>query len=228
MLTLIIPTYNEKDNIERLVNEINRQAKGIRILVVDDNSPDGTGEIADNLKKKYRNLSVMHRKGKAGLGSAILGGFSRAKTDMIGVMDADFSHPPSLLPRMIKEMRNADIVIASRYVSGGGTDEDWSFFRRVISKGAIALAKPITSVRDTMSGFFIIRKSVIDNVKLNPGSCKICLEILAKGSYKNVKEVPFIFMNRKRGESKIMNRKEIMRYIRHVAALYAYKIRKKL
>jgi dolichol-phosphate mannosyltransferase len=224
MLTMIVPTYNEKDNLEKLVKGIMKIKEKIRILIVDDNSPDGTGKIADKLKKKYPCIEVLHRKEKNGLGSAILDGFAHAKTDVIGVMDADLSHPTSLIPRMIKELDKSDIVIASRYIAGGGADEKWSFFRRVISKGAIALARPITCVKDTMSGFFILKRNVIKNIKLNPESCKICLEILAKGSYKTASEVPYIFMNRKKGQSKIMTPKEIMRYVKHVSSLYIYKI----
>jgi dolichol-phosphate mannosyltransferase len=223
MLTMIVPTYNEKENITRLIGELEK-VRNIKILVVDDNSPDGTGIIAEKLRKRYKNLDVLHRKVKNGLGPAILDGFRHANTDEIGVMDADFSHPPELLPKMILELKKADIVIASRYVKGGGTDEDWSFFRRLVSKCAIAIARPITGVHDTMSGFFVLKKKIIKNAMLAPSSCKICLEILAKGSYSAAIEVPYVFCNRKMGKSKIMNGTEILRYISHVAALYVYKI----
>ncbi|MFH0832273.1 MAG: polyprenol monophosphomannose synthase [Candidatus Aenigmatarchaeota archaeon] len=226
MITIIVPTYNESKNLPILVKDL-LKIKAIRILVVDDNSPDGTGEIAEKLKKTCRRVNVLHRKNKSGLGSAILDGFKAAETDIVGVMDADLSHPPETLRRMIEKIKDYDVVVASRYIPGGGADEKWTKLRRLISKSAILLVKPIAKIKDPMSGFFLVKKSVIDGVSINPDSCKICLEIMVKGKYKNFIEVPFIFINRKAGKSKIMTPKEISRYIRHVMNLYVHSIRKK-
>ncbi len=223
MISIVLPTYNERDNIVLIVGEI-RKSADVKILIVDDDSPDGTGEIAERLKKKHRNVGVLHRHEKNGLGYAILDGFMECSTDVIGVMDADFSHPPALLKKMMAEIRSNDMVIASRYVPGGGTDESWSGLRRFVSKFAIVMVMPLVKVKDPMSGFFLVRRSALEGVHLNPESCKICLDILVKGKIRNVAEVPYIFTNRKSGKSKIMNAKQIMKYIKHVAGLYAYKL----
>jgi len=226
MFTIVIPTYNEKDNLPKLVEKIIRISKNkANILIVDDNSPDGTGDVAEKLKRKYKKITVLHRKQKTGLGSAILDGFRNCKTDIIGVIDADLSHPPELIPEMIKAIDSKEIVIASRYAEGGGTSENWSSFRLLVSKSAIILTKPLTGVRDPMSGFFFTRKKLIDKANLEPVSCKICLEILVKCKIKDFKEVPYIFINRESGESKILNRTEISNYIKHLFKLYIYKVK---
>ena len=223
MISIVLPTYNEKENIEKIVNDIIKNSD-IKILIVDDNSPDGTGIVADKLKKKYRNVDVLHRKAKNGLGYAILDGFNKCNTDIVGVMDADFSHPPKLLKKMIERMKNNDMVIASRYIPDGGTDESWSGLRKFISKFAILLVSPLVKVKDPMSGYFLIKKSSIEGINLNPESCKICLEILVKGKIKSVKEIPYIFINRRAGKSKIMNAKQILKYVKHVLGLYFYSL----
>jgi dolichol-phosphate mannosyltransferase len=224
-ITIVVPTYNESKNLPVLLKEL-LKIKDLRILVVDDNSPDGTGKIADSFAKKFNRVSVLHRKNKSGLGTAILDGINAAKTDVVGVMDADLSHPPEVLNSMIDKIKDYDVVIASRYIAGGGADESWTKLRRIVSKSAILLVKPIAKIKDPMSGFFLIKKSVLKGVNINPDSCKICLEIMVKGKYRNFVEVPFIFVNRKAGKSKIMTPKEISRYVKHVLNLYIYSIRK--
>ncbi|MBI5060819.1 MAG: polyprenol monophosphomannose synthase [Candidatus Aenigmarchaeota archaeon] len=224
MISIVLPTYNERENLEGILNAI-RKYVDADILIVDDNSPDGTGDIADKLKKKYRNVDVLHRTAKNGLGYAILDGFKHCSSDVVGVMDADFSHPPAVLKKMIESIKQHDMVIASRYIPGGGTDESWSGLRRFISKFAIIMVYPLIKIKDPMSGFFLVRRSAIGGIELNPESCKICLEILVKGRIRSVAEIPYIFTNRKAGKSKIMNTKQILKYIKHVIGLYAYRLR---
>lgn len=207
MISIIIPTYNEKENIKNLIVEISNifkknKIKG-EIIIVDDNSPDGTGKIAENMIKKYR-VKVLRRKGKLGLSSAVVAGFKAAKGNILGVMDADFSHPPEIIPELIKPIlnENIDFVIGSRHVKGGGI-ENWPLLRKIISKGATLLARIVTDVKDPMSGLFFLKKSVIKSIKFDSKGFKICLEILVKGNYKSIREVPYIFKDRRAGKSKL-------------------------
>ncbi|MDI6721396.1 MAG: glycosyltransferase, partial [Candidatus Aenigmarchaeota archaeon] len=144
--------------------------------------------------------------------------------DIAGVMDADMSHDPCVIPLIIKEFKNsADFVIASRYAKNGGINE-WGLYRKFISRFATFMVRPLTSAKDPLSGFFFVRKNVINSMQISPESCKICLEILVKGRYGKIVEVPYIFVNRKFGKSKILNHKEILKYMMHVMSLYSYKI----
>jgi len=163
------------------------------------------------------------REKKKGLASAILHGFMNASGDVLGVIDADLQHPPELLKEMAKKIEDGyDIVIASRYVEGGGI-EGWSFHRILISRVAILLARPLTDVKDPMSGCFLLRREVIDGVNFNPTGYKLLLEILVKGNYERVAEVPYVFRERIYGQSKL-GIGEIMRYIRLLLHLYKYKV----
>jgi dolichol-phosphate mannosyltransferase len=224
-ISIIIPTYNEKENIAILIPKVfqilrKSKIKG-EIVIVDDNSPDGTGETAEKMKRNY-NVKILHRKSKKGLSSAVINGFKIATGDILGVMDADLSHPPEIIPKLIKTIINDgfDVVVASRYVKGGGC-ENWSLIRKVESKGASLLARIVTNIKDPMSGFFFFKKNVIKNVELNPIGFKIGLEILVKGKYDKVKEVPYIFRNRKYGESKVKVQ-EYVNYLRHLYRLSIY------
>ncbi|MBE0519180.1 MAG: glycosyltransferase family 2 protein [Thermoplasmata archaeon] len=223
---MIVPTYNERDNVEELVRRVNVacSASGIDVemVIVDDNSPDGTGQLADDLGKKY-DIQVIHRAGKLGLSTAVLEGFDAAKGEIIVVMDADLSHPPEKIPAMVAKLvdENADMVIGSRYIKGGMV-ENWPFHRRMISKCATLLAKGLTKVKDPMSGFFAIRREVIDGVELNPIGYKIALEILVKGRIKKVDEVPITFADRKAGKSKL-GTSVTLKYIDHCIKLYEHK-----
>jgi len=221
MLSFVIPTYNEKNNIERLIPSVfsvlSKNKIDAEVIIVDDNSPDGTSEAVLKLGSKY-NVKLIRRAGKLGLSSAVVEGFSMAKGDSIGVMDADFSHPVELLPKMYWFLKTHDMVVASRYVKGGGI-ENWPLRRRLISKAATLLARPVTRLNDPMSGYFMIRRSLLDGVKLNPRGYKIGLEICAKTRPRRIREVPFTFKDRASGESK-MDKKEIMNYLLHVLGLY--------
>jgi dolichol-phosphate mannosyltransferase len=163
-LSITIPTYNEAENIPELIDRIEKtmKDKNFEIIIVDDNSNDGTADIAENLGKNYGNIKVIRRPRKMGLASAILDGIKVANGNIIAVMDADLQHPPELLPKMIKKIYEGyDIVIASRYVEEGGIEE-WSILRRLISIGAISFAHllfpRIRKIRDPISGFFYLRK----------------------------------------------------------------------
>ena len=222
MISIIIPTYNEKENIKKLIFKINKILnKNYEIIVVDDNSPDRTGEVVDKLRKN--NVRCIHRKGKLGLSSAVIEGFSKAKGNIIGVMDADLSHNVNIIPNLIKPIVDgkAELTIGSRYVKGGGV-KNWPLTRKIISKGATLLSLLLTRIKDPMSGFFFLKKSIIKDINLNAKGYKILLEIIVKGNYKNVKEVPYTFKDRKLGKSKL-NKKEYINYLRNLFNLMRYK-----
>ncbi|HID27715.1 MAG TPA: polyprenol monophosphomannose synthase [Methanosarcinales archaeon] len=230
MISIIIPTYNEKENLPRLVNKIYKVLNchlSYEIIIVDDNSPDGTGVIADVLSKKYNEINVIHRNGFPDLSRAVVEGIKHSKGNIIGVMDADLSHPPEVIPKLIKPIldNKSEFVIGSRYLTG--KIKKWTFSRKIISRGAIILARPLTSVSDPMSGFFFFKKNVINDTELSPIGYKIILEILVKGNYKKVKEIEYIFKDREFGNSKL-NYKNYLKYLIHLILLYTYKIKKHL
>ncbi|MCX6695741.1 MAG: polyprenol monophosphomannose synthase [Candidatus Altiarchaeota archaeon] len=226
--SIIVPTFNERNNLPVLAQRVFSAAKGagldVELIVVDDNSPDGTGDAAEELRKKFGSVKVIHRSGKLGLASAVIEGFREASANILGVIDADLSHSPEMVPDLIRPVREgkADLVFASRYIKGGG-EENWPFLRKLTSKGAILLARPLTPVKDCVSGFFFMKKGVIDNVELNARGYKIGLEILVKGKFKRVIEVPYTFVNRKRGKSKL-NSSEFANYLITLKNLYAYRL----
>ncbi|OGS56031.1 MAG: hypothetical protein A3K60_02690 [Euryarchaeota archaeon RBG_19FT_COMBO_56_21] len=219
---MIVPTYNEKDNIDELVQRVSKTNPGAEIVIVDDNSPDGTSDRVRELAKSYK-MKVITRSGKLGLSSAVMEGFAAATGDILVVMDADLSHPPEKIPELVGKIESgeAEIVFGSRHVEGGSI-ENWPFYRKVVSKGAALLARGLTKVKDPMSGFFALKRSVIDGVTLDPVGYKIGLEILVKGKYSKVVEVPIRFANRKAGKSKLGG-SEMLRYIDHVSMLYEHR-----
>lgn len=227
-VSIVTPTYNEQENIpvlaERVFNSLEKAGVDGELIVVDDNSPDGTGQVAEELKGKYK-VKVVHRKGKEGLSSAVLAGFKAAESPVLAVIDADLSHPPEVLPGMLKRIQEgkAELVFASRNIPGGGV-EGWPLIRKLTSRGATLLARPVTSATDPMSGYFMLKKEVIDGVELNPRGFKIGLEILVKGKYKGYGEVPIMFIDRQAGESKL-NTKEYINYVLHLFDLMKYKLR---
>ena len=229
VVSIIIPTYNECRNIVKLIGNINENLSNLvtaEIIVVDDNSPDGTGKIVDEYLQNTKTPNkIIHRTTKDGLVSAIMDGIKSSGGDYVVVMDADFSHPPKLLSQMIQELSldsNCDIVIASRYVKDGSTS-GWTFKRRLISKGAIKLAKYVLGiqVKDPTSGFFAFRRGVIDNIKIDTKGYKLLLEILVKANNSKVKEIPYVFIDRKDGESKLDN-SIIFEYVKAICHLYRY------
>lgn len=219
-ISIIVPTYNERDNLEELFERISSSLRGraFEIIVVDDDSPDRTWEKAQELSQKYP-IRVLRRTKERGLSSAVIRGFEIAEGDVFVVMDADLQHPPEVIPKLIEAIeKGADIAVASRYVKGGGV-ENWYWYRRVISKGAIMIGRvalpKIRNIKDPVSGFFALRREVVENVELNPVGFKILLEILIKGRYGSAVEVPFTFGLRSAGESKL-GQKQIFDYLRHL------------
>ncbi|ASI99234.1 glycosyltransferase [Thermococcus celer] len=222
-ISVIVPTYNERENLEELFERIDRSLKGYdyEIIVVDDDSPDGTWEFAAQLSERYP-VKVVRRTDEKGLSSAVIRGFEEASGDVFVVMDADLQHPPEVIPELVKAIENgADVAVASRYVPGGKV-ENWYWYRKLISRGAIMvgrLALPkIRNVKDPVSGFFALRRGVVEGVNLNPVGFKILMEILIKGNYRKVTEVPFTFGLRKAGESKL-GTKTMLNYLKHVYRL---------
>jgi dolichol-phosphate mannosyltransferase len=231
-LALVVPTYNERDRLPELVRAIFAayDSAGIHgeLVIVDDNSPDGTGRVADQLALGGVPISVIHRAGKLGLGTAVVEGFNAADAEIVGVIDADLSHPPDLVPRMLAVMQaeKADIVIGSRYVPGGGT-ANWDMSRVLMSKVACLMARGLTPVRDATSGFFLMRRERARGVTISAGGFKICLELLIRSEPRLVIEIPYVFKGRTVGESK-MNFKEATGYLQQLRDLYAYRRRKRL
>lgn len=227
-ITLVIPTYNESENIPILLEKVFGVFKESNldgnVIVVDDNSPDGTWKIAEGLKEKYARLEVLRRLNERGLSSAVLHGFRSSKSDILGVMDADLSHPPEKIPELVEPIikGEADIVIGSRYIDRGEIG-DWALRRKISSKLATLAVKGLTNVKDPMSGFFFLKREVIEDVELSPKGFKIALEILVRGKYHKVVEVPILFRDRIYGETKL-NSRVILDYFYHVVRLYAYKI----
>jgi dolichol-phosphate mannosyltransferase len=222
-ISVIVPTYNERDNIKPLVEGIHRALKGedFEIVFIDDNSRDGTAEAIEALADRYPVRFVV-RQDERGLASAVVRGFAQATGELLAVMDADLQHPPAVLRDMVRAARDgADLVIASRYVQGGSC-EGWGLTRRVISRGAIFLAHlllPRTRhIGDPMAGFFLLKRPVIAGAALKPSGYKILLEVLMIGRYDRAVEVPYSFCVREKGESKLKARTQID-YLKHLFSL---------
>jgi dolichol-phosphate mannosyltransferase len=216
---LILPTYNEAENLERLVRaalpRLAEAAPEHHVLVVDDGSPDGTGQIADRLAAQNDQVEVLHRTAKEGLGRAYLAGFQHALgrgADLLLEMDSDFSHDPADIPRLIRAADDADLVIGSRYVPGGGV-EDWPFIRRVLSRGGSLYARAILGipVRDLTGGFKCFHRRTLEDIDyLNTHADGYGFQIeLTYRAYKagfSVKEIPIVFREREHGTSKMTAR----------------------
>ncbi len=230
-LSIILATFNESPNILKMLNSITNvlpSSIDSEIIVVDDNSPDGTGTIVENyIKTKNENpsIKVIHRIDKRGLSSAIIEGFHHADGEMLLVMDTDFTHPPEKIPEMLDEVQNNhyDIVVGSRFVKGSETI-GWPFSRRLMSTFATKIAKYGLglNVKDSTSGFFLIKKDLIENKKFDAIGYKLLLEILVKTSNAKTKEIPYTCINRKFGSSKF-NTSVITDYFKLVKRLYKYK-----
>jgi dolichol-phosphate mannosyltransferase len=227
--SIVVPTYNEASGIERLIVSLDQVFKTHRldgeIVVVDDNSPDGTGAIVDRLAGAYP-VRCLHRPGKMGLSSGVIDGwkFARPESDALGAMDADFPHDVNAIPAMVAALAGGEygLAIGSRYVPGGGI-ENWPLHRKITSLVAIALAKPLTPVHDITSGFFLVRRAALDRVDLDPIGFKIGLEVIAKAHYGRALEVPYVFTDRVAGTSKL-NQGEIFNYLRQLGRIYRGRI----
>lgn len=226
--SLVIPTYNESANIAELVSKLSYLLDSLipeeyELIVVDDDSPDSTGEIAQCLRTEYPQLRVLRRTTERGLSSAVIRGWQIARGDILGVIDGDLQHPPSILLQMLPAaLEGNDLVVASRHVHGGGVSH-WSFLRRFLSRGAqilglMILPEVLSRVSDPMSGFFMVRRRAIANKILNPVGYKILLEVIARGEIKQVSEVGYVFQERIEGKSKV-TWKQYIDYLRHLIRL---------
>jgi len=209
-LGLVVPTLNEAGNIPVLLDRIRESLTstriGYEILVVDDDSQDGTANVVKEYAKQDARVRLFVRKGARGLAGAVIHGWKQSDADLLGVIDADLQHPPEVLPSLVAPVLNgADITIASRYASGNGVGE-WNKFRLFVSRAGTLATAPLQRkdlrVKDPLSGFFIVRRECIDGLELQPEGFKILLEILVKGRIRKAIEVPFEFGNRHAGKSK--------------------------
>ncbi|HTJ60558.1 MAG TPA: polyprenol monophosphomannose synthase [Candidatus Saccharimonadales bacterium] len=213
MLSVVVPTYNEAGSVPKLAERLHAALGGRdwELVIVDDGSPDGTADIAAALAPRIP-TNVVRRAGKGGLASAVIAGFAAARGDILVVMDADLSHPPELVPALLSAIEDgADLAVGSRYVAGGGV-EDWPMRRRIVSRVACLMGSVLVPVRDATSGLFALRRSVIDGVTLNPIGFKIGFEVIARGRYRSVVEVPYTFRDRELGASKF-GRREVGQYV---------------
>lgn len=209
---IIIPTYNEADNISRLLDSIHSRLPGADILVVDDNSPDGTATVVEGRMKTDPRLSIMKRAGKLGLGSAYIAGFKHALErgyDIVFEMDADFSHNPVYLPTFMEAIKEADLVLGSRYVEGGGV-ENWPLLRRLISLGGSMYGRLILGApyRDLTGGFKCFRRKTLEAIDLDgvhsegySFQIELTYRVHKKGL--RIREIPIVFVDRLGGESKM-------------------------
>lgn len=225
MISLVVPTYKERQNIEKLVertgNTLAATDEPYELIIVDDSSPDGTADEVRRLQVERPWLKLVVRVNERDLSTAVLAGWRAAQGDILGVMDGDLQHPPEHLLKLIEPIRNrsGEIAIASRYVEHGSVSE-WKFRRRIISwtatlMASVLLPAKIRRVKDPMSGFFLLRRSVIDGRTLKPLGYKILLEVLARGNYERAAEVPYTFEERAHGGSK-MGLAQVWRYLIHL------------
>lgn len=231
---MVVPTYNERDNIGPLLERIEGALRGLdfEVVVVDDDSPDGTWRLAEELARtKYPWLRVVRRVGERGLASAVVEGFRLARGRFVAVMDADLQHPPEVLPRLLDAARRgADVVVASRYAPGGGV-RGWSKLRLLMSRVATLLAHMLVPesklTSDPLSGFFLVRRDVVSSciARLRPRGYKILLEILARCGPVRVAEVAYTFERRARGESKL-GASTVLSYLLQLLELNEYRVLK--
>jgi len=226
-ISVIVPAFKEARNLPLLIDRLSalRRANGmdLELLIMDDDSRDGTEELVASLKQTW--IRLVTRTTDRGLSEAVSDGLRRARGDVIVVMDADLGHPPESIPELVAPLRNGyDFVLGSRYVMGGSTSEDRGFFRWLNSRATTLLAMPFTRVRDPMSGFFALRRSTYESAanRLNPIGYKIGLELIVKCRCERIKEIPIHFSQRKFGESKV-SLVEQARYVQHLRSLFIHK-----
>jgi dolichol-phosphate mannosyltransferase len=226
--SLVLPTYKESQNIESIVqiltDLLNDYLPGqYELIVVDDDSPDLTWKIAQELLPHYPQLRVMRRETERGLSTAVIRGWQVARGEILGVIDADLQHPPEVLLQLLQEMESgADLAVASRHVEGGGVSE-WSAVRRFLSRGAqtlglIILPEVIGRLSDPMSGYFMVRRRAIVGKSLSPVGYKILIEVAARGKVRWIAEAGYVFRERIAGESKV-TWKQYVEYIQHLIQL---------
>lgn len=226
--SLVIPTYNERNNIARMVGQLTAlldQAwiNQYELIVVDDDSPDRTWELAESLTSTYPQLRVVRRQTEKGLSTAVIRGWQVAQGEILGVIDGDLQHPPEVLLRLLEAIeQGADLAVASRHITGGGVSE-WSAVRRFLSRGAqvlglLILPDVVGRVSDPMSGYFLVQRHAIADRTLNPLGYKILLEVLGRGDIQEVAEVGYVFQERQQGESKVTWR-QYVDYLLHLGRL---------
>ncbi|WP_096608212.1 glycosyltransferase [Calothrix sp. NIES-2100] len=228
LLSLVIPTYKERDNINNVVKILSllldESIPGqYELIVVDDDSPDRTWEVAQSLTERYPQLQVMRRQQERGLSSAVIRGWQVARGRILGVIDGDLQHPPEVLTQLLAQIQQgADLAVASRNVEGGGVSS-WSIVRRFLSRGAqvlglVILPGVLGRVSDPMSGYFMVRRNAIAGAILNPVGYKILLEVIGRGEVDEIAEVGYVFCERKEGESKV-TWKQYVDYLHHLLRL---------
>jgi dolichol-phosphate mannosyltransferase len=227
-LSVVLPTFNESRNIAEVIASLSARLSPVlgdsyELIVVDDNSPDRTWETALALCKDYNHVRVMNRTSERGLASAVIRGWQVARGEVLAVIDADLQHPPDAMAQLWNEMElGADLAVASRHVSGGGVS-DWSFIRRLVSRGAqaiglVLLPEVIGKVTDPMSGYFMVRRSAIANTTFKPVGYKILIEVLGRGRFRSIREIGYVFRERQNGDSKLGPR-VYLEYLMHLASL---------
>ena len=226
--SIIVPTYREAPNIEPLVKRVFAAVAdtGIEteLIIVDDDSRDGTENIVESLRSDYP-VRLIVRRDERGLSSAVITGFAEAKYDRLVVLDADLQHPPEMIPTLLERLDSGDcdFVIGSRYTQGGGIGADWPFLRRLASRIATLLARPLAPLSDPMSGFFALHRRTWERAsRLDPIGYKIALELYVKGGCRHPADVPIEFATRAAGESKLSLGEQV-RYLRHLGRLYRFR-----
>ena len=227
-LSLIIPTFNEGENIQEIVSILvelldRTIPDDYELIVVDDDSPDRTWELARELISTYPQLRVIRRETERGLSTAVIRGWQAARGEILGVIDADLQHPPEILLQLWAEMnQGAELAVASRNIAGGGVSE-WSLVRRLLSRGAqllglIILPEVIGRLSDPMSGYFMVRRSTIANQQLSPVGYKILIEVVARCQIQQIAETGYVFRERRIGASKV-TWKQYVEYVQHLIRL---------
>jgi dolichol-phosphate mannosyltransferase len=232
-VTFVIPTYNEAENLPevlpRVCGALARADFPFEVLVVDDDSPDGSAEVVERLSARDGfPLRVLRRRGQRGLASAVIYGARAAHFDCVGVLDADLSHSPEDLPRVVGPVlaKSRDLVVGSRYVDGGGF-ADWPLRRRILSAAGTRVARALAGVQDPLSGFFACRTSLLTDPSLRPRGYKILLEILARNPGLAVEEVAISFRDREAGGSKLRLR-QLAEFIVQCSALVLWRARRRM
>ncbi|MCH8148544.1 MAG: polyprenol monophosphomannose synthase [Planctomycetes bacterium] len=226
--SIIVPAFREAANLaqltERVFSALGQAGIEAELIIVDDDSQDGTVEIVDGLKGRWP-VRLIVRTHERGLSSAVLAGLEEAKSDRFVVMDADLQHPPESVPDLLRELDRdgCDFVIGTRYAATGAIDEDWPLFRRVVSRVATLMARPLVPLSDPMSGFFALRRETLRQAApLDPIGYKIALELYVKGRCRRPAEVPIRFAARAAGTTKLTFGEQV-RYLRHLWRLYRFR-----
>lgn len=231
-LALVIPTFCEAGNICELLNAVRRALDPVgvhyEILVVDDESCDGTGELVNEIAGSDPRVRLLVRRGERGLSGAILHGWRHTDADIVGVMDADLQHPPELLPQLLRAiLDDRDIAIGSRYTEGGEVGR-WKRLRKLCSSTAVSMTWPLQRrgmlTKDPMSGYFLVRRSCLGDIRFQQEGFKLLLEILVRGKITTIQEIPFVFGERVSGASKA-NLRVATDFVRLLVRLYAERLR---